>query len=97
MIDGVEVKRLKPIRDDRGELCEILRSDDPLLLTTRDAAWDAKRLWLPTVAGLYELDRATGEMRCLAHKDDTPVYTVLKDGGWLYLGAKDGIYRYRIR
>ncbi len=30
MIDGVTVKRLSPIRDWRGELCEILRSDDPL-------------------------------------------------------------------
>jgi dTDP-4-dehydrorhamnose 3,5-epimerase len=30
MIDGVVVKELGPIRDDRGELCEILRSDDPL-------------------------------------------------------------------
>lgn len=30
MIDGVEIRELSPIRDDRGELCEILRSDDPL-------------------------------------------------------------------
>ncbi|MHC4249473.1 MAG: polysaccharide biosynthesis C-terminal domain-containing protein [Planctomycetota bacterium] len=30
MIDGVIVKALGPIRDDRGELCEILRSDDEL-------------------------------------------------------------------
>lgn len=30
MIDGVVAKKLTPIRDDRGELCEILRSDDPL-------------------------------------------------------------------
>ena len=75
----------------------LLRSDDPLLLTARDAAWDAARLWLATYAGLYEVDRATGTMRCVAHKDGTPVYSILKDGGWLYLGAKDGIYRYRIR
>ncbi len=30
MIDGVVVKPLKPIPDERGELCEMLRSDDPL-------------------------------------------------------------------
>ena len=30
MIAGVVVRRLRPIRDDRGELCELLRSDDPL-------------------------------------------------------------------
>jgi len=30
MIEGVTARELKPIRDDRGELCEILRSDDPL-------------------------------------------------------------------
>ena len=29
MIEGVTARELKPIRDDRGELCEILRSDDP--------------------------------------------------------------------
>ncbi len=72
------------------------QSDDPLLLTAHDAAWDATRLWLPTVAGLYEVDRASGAMRCVAHKDDTPIYTILKDGGWRYLGARDGIYSYRI-
>ena len=30
MIEGVEVRRLAPVRDERGELCEVLRSDDPL-------------------------------------------------------------------
>ena len=29
MIDGVQVKRLKPIPDERGRLMEILRCDDP--------------------------------------------------------------------
>ncbi len=29
MIDGVKVKELKPIPDDRGMLMEMLRSDDP--------------------------------------------------------------------
>jgi len=74
----------------------VLQSDHPLLAFVRDAAWDETRLWLPTVAGLYEVDRATGQMRCIAHKDGTPVYSILKDGQCLYLGARDGIYRYRI-
>ena len=30
LIDGVHVKSLKPIEDDRGKLMEILRSDEPL-------------------------------------------------------------------
>ena len=30
MIDGVKVKKLKPIADERGRLMEILRSDDEL-------------------------------------------------------------------
>lgn len=30
MIEGVEIKKLKPIVDDRGLLMEILRSDEPL-------------------------------------------------------------------
>ena len=75
---------------------KVFESDHPLLPFVRDAAWDETRLWLPTVAGLYEVDRASGTMRCIAHKDNTPIYTILKDGGWLYLGARDGIYRYRI-
>jgi len=29
MIDGVQVKKLKPIADERGKLMEILRCDDP--------------------------------------------------------------------
>ena len=30
MIEGVTLRRLTPLRDDRGELCEMLRSDDPI-------------------------------------------------------------------
>ncbi len=30
MIDGVQVKQLKPIADERGRVMEMLRSDDPL-------------------------------------------------------------------
>jgi len=30
MIEGVTVRRLAPIVDERGELCELLRRDDPL-------------------------------------------------------------------
>ena len=30
MIDGVQVKQLKPIPDERGRVMEMLRSDDPL-------------------------------------------------------------------
>ena len=32
-IEGVVIKELKPIRDDRGEVCELLRSDDELFVS----------------------------------------------------------------
>ena len=32
MIDGVEIKKLRVIPDERGRLCEILRCDDPLFV-----------------------------------------------------------------
>ncbi len=74
----------------------LLSSRDPVLLSASSAAWDRKRLWLATYTGIQEIDRATGRMKCIAHKDETPVAALLRHGGWLYIGARDGIYRYRI-
>jgi ligand-binding sensor domain-containing protein len=59
-----------------------------------EAAWDAKRLWVPTCAGLYEVDRQSGSVKWLAHQDEEFVYTVLRCENCLYVATTKGLYWY---
>jgi len=64
----------------------------PLPVLIGEPAWDNDRIWVPAHTGLYELDRATGNARWLAHQDDTACLAVLRHGGKLYVATTRGLY-----
>jgi hypothetical protein len=64
----------------------------PLPSLMGDPAWDEHRIWVPTVAGLYEIDRATSRITWLAYQNDTPFFSVLKQDGRLYVATARGLY-----
>ncbi len=55
-------------------------------------AWDHKRIWVPTASGLYEVDRATGQVKWLAYQSDNQFFSALKADGRLYVAARGGLY-----
>jgi len=60
--------------------------------TMGEPAWDANRIWVPTASGLYEVDRATGDVRWVAHQDGNPFFSLLKAHGRLYIATARGLY-----
>ena len=57
-----------------------------------EPAWDDKRIWVPTSSGLYEVDRATGNVTWLAYQDGNPFLSVLKADDRLYVATSRGLY-----
>jgi hypothetical protein len=57
-----------------------------------EPAWDQTRIWVPTASGLYEIDRATGNVRWVAHQDGNPFFSLLKADGRLYVATARGLY-----
>ena len=57
-----------------------------------DPAWDQERIWVPTASGLYEVDRATGEVKWLAYQDGDQFLSVLKADGRLYVATSRALY-----
>ena len=57
MIDGVKVKKLKIIPDERGRLMEILRADDGIAKATDADGLVFTPVKLPANARLGEIDR----------------------------------------
>lgn len=68
----------------------------PFVHKIPEPTWDARRIWLPTYTGLYEISRATGEKTWLAHKEDTPCLAVVRLEEYLYVATTRGLYRYKI-
>lgn len=66
----------------------------PLPRLMGEPAWDGHRIWVPTASGLYEIDRATAEVRWLAYQDGSQFLSLLKTGGRLYVAASRGLYCY---
>ncbi|NLX99214.1 MAG: hypothetical protein GXY83_24010 [Rhodopirellula sp.] len=57
-----------------------------------EPAWDDQRIWVPTASGLYEVERATGQVKWLAYQDGNPFLAVLKAHGRLYVATSRGLY-----
>jgi hypothetical protein len=57
-----------------------------------DPAWDEHRIWVPTSSGLYEVDRATAQVRWLAYEDGNRFLSLLRHGNWLYVATAHGLY-----
>jgi curli biogenesis system outer membrane secretion channel CsgG/tetratricopeptide (TPR) repeat protein len=64
----------------------------PLPLLMGEPAWDEHRIWVATASGLYEVDRATAQVRWLAYKDDNPFLSLLRHGNRLYVATTRGLY-----
>ena len=43
---------------------------------------------------MYGISRATGEMKWLAHQENTPCLAVCVEGGVVYVATTRGLYRY---
>ena len=57
-----------------------------------EPAWDEKRIWVPAYTGLYEIERATGKAKWLAHHQGTQCLAVSKYFGKLYVATTRGLY-----
>ncbi len=66
----------------------------PLPPTMGEPAWDDARIWAPTASGLYEVDRATGNVRWLAYQEGNPFFSVLRAEGRLFIATAYGLYCY---
>lgn len=71
---------------------ERVRCRLPLPALVGEPAWDERRLWVPTYAGLYQVDRATGQTQWLAFQKNTHGKAVVKHGGRLYFATTQGLY-----
>jgi hypothetical protein len=59
-----------------------------------EPAWDAKRIWMPLNTGLYAISRETGEMKWVAHQDQTPCLVAVEEKGVVYVATTRGLFRY---
>ena len=57
-----------------------------------EPAWDLERIWVPTASGLYEVDRATGQVKWLAYEANNRFFSLLKADGRLYVATSRGLY-----
>ena len=53
----------------------------PVPSTIGEPAWDQTRIWVPTCSGLYEVDRATGNVHWVAYQEGNPFFALLKADG----------------
>ncbi|MHC4715456.1 MAG: hypothetical protein ACYS5V_00660, partial [Planctomycetota bacterium] len=64
----------------------------PLPELVGEPAWDARRIWVPCYAGLYEIDRKTGRAAWVAHQAHTQCLAALKHGSTLYVATTRGLF-----
>jgi hypothetical protein len=64
----------------------------PLPQMIGEPAWDDARIWVPAFTGLYEVERASGKSRWLAHQDGVQCLAALRHGGKLYVATNRGLY-----
>jgi hypothetical protein len=81
-----QVLRLKGSKEVRLNLLDISKVPEP--------AWDKETIYLPTADGLYGISRATGEMKWLAHQENTLCLGVVVEGGGVYVATVKGLYRW---
>lgn len=68
----------------------------PLPWLIGEPAWDDKRIWVPGFMGLYEIDRASGDIRLVAHQTQNPCLDIVRLDGELYVATRLGLYRWSI-
>jgi ligand-binding sensor domain-containing protein len=73
-----------------------VRFEFPCSAMLGEVAWDSTRFWIPTSAGLYEVDRATGKTTWLAYAERVRCFSVLRHKDRLYVPTTQGLYWYQI-
>ena len=71
---------------------QTVEAEVPLPSLMGDPAWDEHRIWVPSAAGLYEIDRGTARITWLAYQNDTLFFSALKHAGRLYVATSRGLY-----
>jgi hypothetical protein len=84
--------RGKAVEFDFSKSGQKVVAEVPLPSLMGDPAWDEHRIWVPTAAGLYEIDRATSHITWLAYQNDNPYFSTIKQGGRLYVATGRGLF-----
>ena len=69
-----------------------IAAEIPLPSLMGDPAWDEHRIWVPTAAGLYEIDRHSARVAWVSYQNDNPYFSALKHGNRLYIATGRGLY-----